>query len=255
MTPELKRFLKRYVSGRVLRFLMYLRHPRFVRGPLTYNRDGLATQHSSDFLQDDHFREAYRLGKEASGYDSDLQWRAYIACWAAAKGRRLEGDFVECGVNRGLLARTIIHYVDFERLPKTFYLLDTFHGLVPEQVTDEERKRGVDTHYYGDCYEQVEETFGRFINVVLVKGAVPATLTQVPSEKVSYLSIDMNCAAPEIAAADFFWGKLVSGAVMVLDDYGWPNRDVQKKEFNKFAEERGVQILALPTGQGLIFKP
>ena len=31
----------------------------------------------------------------------------------------------------------------------------------------------------------------------------------------------MNCAAPELAAAEFFWDRLTTGAVVVLDDYGW----------------------------------
>jgi len=88
-----------------------------------------------------------------------------------------------------------------------------------------------------------------------VQGIIPGTLSQVTAEKVSYLSIDMNCVAPEIAAAEFFWDKLVSGAVMVLDDYGFELHEPQKRAFDAFAEKRGVQVLSMPTGQGLIFKP
>ena len=65
----------------------------------------------------------------------------------------------------------------------------------------------------------------------------------------------MNCAAPEIAAAEFFRDNLVSGAVIVLDDYGWKGYIEQKKAFDDFASRKGVQVLSLPTGQGLIFKP
>ena len=65
----------------------------------------------------------------------------------------------------------------------------------------------------------------------------------------------MNCAAPEIAAAEFFWDKLLSGAVMILDDYGgWRRYLAQKAAFDKFAAERGGQVLCLPTGQGMLFK-
>jgi hypothetical protein len=65
----------------------------------------------------------------------------------------------------------------------------------------------------------------------------------------------MNCAAPEIAAAEYFWDKLVPGAVIVLDDYGWKIHYEQKEKFDRFAARKGVRVLALPTGQGLIFKP
>jgi O-methyltransferase len=77
----------------------------------------------------------------------------------------------------------------------------------------------------------------------------------VRAEKVCYLSIDMNCAEPEIAAAEFFWDKMVTGAAMILDDYGWLGQGVQKRAFDDFARRKRVPLLCLPTGQGLILKP
>jgi hypothetical protein len=65
----------------------------------------------------------------------------------------------------------------------------------------------------------------------------------------------MNVAAPEIAAGEYFWPKLVSGAAIVLDDYGWSGHEDQKKQWNQFAYRYSVPILLLPTGQGLILKP
>ncbi len=72
---------------------------------------------------------------------------------------------------------------------------------------------------------------------------------------MAYLSIDMNCVLPEIAAAEHFWERMPSGAVTVLDDYGWNLHEQQKAAFDAFAAKRGVSVLSLPTGQGLIFKP
>jgi hypothetical protein len=231
------------------------RSPEWVPGPLTYNQDGLATVHNCDFLRDPHFSEAYRLGQETGSFGvGGIHWRVYVVCWAADRASRLEGDFVECGVNRGGYSRAVMHYVDFPRLDKTFYLLDTFHGLEDKYVSDAERKRGVMGYHYEECYESVCKTFAGF-RAVIVRGAVPETLPQVKAAKVCYLSIDMNCAAPEIAAAEYFWEKLVPGAVMVLDDYGWTIHIDQKAAVDHFAREKGVSILALPTGQGLIFKP
>ncbi|HLO34499.1 MAG TPA: hypothetical protein VK194_00390 [Candidatus Deferrimicrobium sp.] len=42
---------------------------------------------------------------------------------------------------------------------------------------------------------------------------------------------------------------------MILDDHGHLPYAAQKRAFDAFAAERGVQVLLLPTGQGLIFKP
>lgn len=236
--------------------LRLLARYRLVPGPLTYNQDGLATQHNCDFISDPHFAEAYRLGEATGSFGgAEVQWRAFVACWAAERSASLEGDFVECGTNRGGLARTIIHFLDFQRLPKRFFLLDTFQGLVEGSISDEERALGRKAGGYAECFDAVRTTFDAFPNVVLVKGTVPDTLDQVLAEKVAFLSIDMNCAAPEIAAAEFFWGRMSSGASMLLDDYGWSGHIVQKRAFDRFASERGVRVLSLPTGQGLIIKP
>jgi hypothetical protein len=62
-----------------------------------------------------------------------------FAAGAAWSVREKEGDFVECGVNRGGLSRAVIHYVDFEKLNKRFWLLDTYEGLVDSLISQDER--------------------------------------------------------------------------------------------------------------------
>lgn len=221
-----------------------------------YNRHGMATIHNSDFMTDPRFQSAYAAGMSTGSWAGcDPQWGAYIACWAAESVLRLDGDFVECGVNRGGLARTILGFVDLPSAGKKFYLFDTFEGLVQRYLTPEEEKNGITAGGFEPCYDEVVRTFSQFGNtVVLVKGAVPDTLAASAPEKVAYLSIDMNCVNPEIAAAEFFWPRMVHGSIMLLDDYGWARHAAQKQGFDRFAQERGVLILSLPTGQGLIMK-
>ena len=229
---------------------------KMVNCPITYNQDGLATIHNCEFMREPRFAAAYALGKATGSWGNvDIQWRAYVVCWAAQQALALAGDFVECGVNRGGYARTVIAYTGFDRLPRRFYLLDTFAGLVEKYISDDERRLGIRAGGYVECYDAARQTFAPFPNVTLVRGAVPETLSGVRPEKVAFLSLDMNCAAPEVAAAKYFWDKLATGAVIVLDDYGWPGQINQKQAFDGFAAERGVQVLALPTGQGLIIKP
>jgi hypothetical protein len=54
---------------------------------------------------------------------------------------------------------------------------------------------------------------------------------------------------------EFFWDKLVPGALIVLDDYGWIGQYLQKEAIDEFLAPRNVKALTLPTGQGLIIKP
>lgn len=250
---------KKILPNRLFHSLRVLRKPEayLPLDSITYNQDGLVTRHNCDFIEEADFRRAYQTGENLnSWWNGKIHWRVHTLFWAAQRGVKLEGDFVECGVHRGGFSRAIIEYVSFGQIKdKKFYLLDTFEGLSEKHISEEEKKHGVLDYAYEGNYEEVRQTFKSFENVVIVKGVVPDTLNQVKAEKISFLSIDMNCAAPEIAAAEFFWDKLVSGAAIVLDDYGWTKHIVQKHAFDEFAKRKGVPILSLPTGQGVILKP
>lgn len=232
----------------------------FLSNP-TYAEDGLITFHVCRFMQDPLFNRAYAIGKKTGGlrtHPGDIHWRAYVACWAAIRARYLDGDFVECGVSLGLLSRTVAEYVDLKNIDKKFYLFDTFNGIPEECLTVEEKQKGIDNSVFGydDCYEAVKRTFSEFPNVLIIRGKVPESLAMCGIERVAYLSIDMNNAASEIAAAEYFWEKLVPGAVIVLDDYAYSEQfSLQHAAFDEFCRNKGASVLALPTGQGLIFKP
>ena len=246
-----------HCGGESLSIDNFTRTMALTAGPVSYCQDGLATVVDCSFMSDPRFIEAYNAGFEAGSWDKHIHWRQYNACWAANRAKELEGDFVECGVNRGSSALTAMKYIDFPSTGKTFWLMDTFDGIPMELLTEEERRMGIGTLYndYGDCYEHVVELFKDYDCVKIIKGRIPETLPEMTAEKIAYLYIDMNNATPEIAAAEYYWDRLVSGAIMILDDYAWKTHPVQKREFDKFADRKDVQILSMPTGQGFIFKP
>lgn len=233
-----------------------------VQGPLTYNQDGLATQHNADFLRDPRFVEAYRVGMENARPGTQVEWRVQVALWCATQAIRLEGDFVECGVHTGILSGAVLTWLDFARhAPRRFFLFDTWQGIPAEQVSDTERRAGVleMNRKYADgdaLHRDVVKKFSRWPNAVIVRGRVPESLSAMESsERVAYASIDMNVAAAEMGAAEFLWPRLVAGAPMLIDDYGWAAHFNQKKAWDEFAARKAVMILPLPTGQGLIVKP
>jgi len=223
---------------------------------VTFNADGLATIHNSAFLDEPRFQEAYAAGVATPhrfGSHLHMEWRVRVSIWAAQVGLGIPGDFVECGVNSGITSLTIMKYLDFDRYSdKKFYLLDTYAGVPPGDLPEEQRLR--QNKSYPDIYEQVVNVFSEFTNAVVVRGRIPETLTKIESDRICYLAIDLNCAAPELAAGEQLWNRLSPGAVIVLDDYGWPNHDEQKQTWDAFAEEHGVPLLPLPTGQGVIIK-
>jgi O-methyltransferase len=217
----------------------------------TYMEDGLITRHTADVLTDEKFSSAYAKGKATGSWGNvSPRWRVYTACWAASHALNFPGDFVECGVNRGGMALTIMEYLHFNTVGKRFFLLDTYCGF-PEGSQAASANRGI----YSDCYADVVKTFAPYPGAEIVRGTIPHTLSAITSDQISYLSIDMNCVEPEIAAMRYLWPRLVAGAAILLDDYcGGPAYMRQKVAFDLLAQELGFRILALPTGQGLVIK-
>jgi O-methyltransferase len=48
--------------------------------------------------------------------------------------------------------------------------------------------------------------------------------------------------------------RVLTGGVVVFDDYGWKMFHKQKEAEDAFMRSRGYGILELPTGQGLVVK-
>ena len=228
-----------------------------------YDQDGLRSIHNHEFMDDPDFRKAYERGVRAAGDDYGWHWRVHIGLWAAACAARLEGDFVECGVNRGFLSSAIMEYLNWDSLGKHFYLLDTFRGLDERLVSPADRASGavekntksLASGFYVQGIDEVRANFSQWKNVSLIEGPIPETLPQVRADKIAYLHLDMNCSPPEVAAIQFFWERLVSSAFVLLDDYAYYGYLSQKLAIDQFAREKEVNISTLPTGQGLLIKP
>lgn len=228
----------------------------------TYNEDCLVTNHwlSNSRRFDTAYKKAVGLGIYV---DPHIKWRAHVACWAAEIGAKLGGDFVECGVNRGFLSRIIVDYLG---TTPDFYLLDTYQGFDERYISEKQKnelitqsnKNNSDKPWqfgmYNDCHSEVLTTFNDQPQVKIIKGPIPDTLNQVKSQSISYLSVDLNCAAPEIAALEYFWPKLTKGAYVVLDDYGHIGHEEQRDAFDMFSIKYNTPVLSLPTGQGIFVK-
>ena len=234
----------------------------FVTNDKSYVDEGLAANHIFDFLHDEKFINSYNEGKKTGAiknHPCDIHYRAYIACYFSKYASKLDGDFVECGVGKGILSKTIVTYLNFEKINKFFYLFDTYEGIPLKQGknhTEKEMMKFLNTiHFQGNYYDEVCKTFSNYSNVKIIKGIVPESLRNVSINKVSYLSMDMNNAFAETEAIKFFWDKIVNCGIVLLDDYATHDGfKEQKISWDKFAKGKNIEILTLPTGQGLIIK-
>jgi Macrocin-O-methyltransferase (TylF) len=228
-----------------------------------YVQDGLSTVHPAQFQNDPAFRAAYNRGVQASqGVDPQFEWRLHTALWAAHTALRVPGDFVECGVNAGFMSSAIMQRLNWNAVARRFYLIDTFAGPVLSQFSPKEvrekRLQIAEDAFQAGAYvtdlERIRANFAEWPNALPVQGAVPDILPSLGIETVAFLHIDMNCALPERAALEFFWDRLSPGAIVLLDDYGYRGHECQREAIDEAARKKNVQVLSLPTGQGIIIK-
>ena len=151
---------------------------------------------------------------------------------------------------------------NWKALDRRFYLIDTFAGPVLFQYSREEvrkeratlARRALEAGAYVTDLDRIRRNFAEWPNAVIVQGAVPEILDRVSFSTVAFLHIDMNCALPERTALEFFWDRLSTGAIVLLDDYGYYGHECQRDAIDAVARAKGAEVLSLPTGQGLIMR-
>jgi predicted O-methyltransferase YrrM len=164
---------------------------------------------------------------------------AMFALYSAVRyvaARRIQGDFVECGVWRGgssLLAALALRAVG-ER-ERRCVLYDTFTGMTEGSDVDVDVGGGLANDYiarYGDdgrwCYageDEVLRTFARHgvPNRMLrvVAGDVERTLREheVP-QRIAILRLDTDWYASTSVELEVLYPRLAVGGVLIVDDYG-----------------------------------
>jgi hypothetical protein len=219
-----------------------------------YRTDGLWTYHGHDFVDDPDFQRAYQRGVQAFGWDYGIPWRVHMLLWAAGHGMKLDGAFVECGTARGFQASAVCEY--YELCDRKFFLFDTFRKSVEAVgLTGAEYHAAPAYHpMYANSTEEVAANFAEWPSVRLVPGLIPGTLDTVQIDEVALLSVDLNAPEPEEAAIRHFWPRMVPGAMLVLDDYGFPGFEPSRASADRVAADLGFSIASLPTGQGLAIK-
>lgn len=142
----------------------------------------------------------------------------------------------------------VCDYIDFADTSKSLYLYDCF------------QHRPGDAHcklaeQYEDLRAIVASRFAKYERAKIIQGYVPESFALGAPERVCFAHIDMNHAAAEVAALEFLWLRLQPGAFVILDDYGFTGFEEQQAGHDAFLASKGLKVMALPTGQGLVTIP
>jgi O-methyltransferase len=174
------------------------------------------------WLQDADFMRTYSTIKNNTLVDI---YRCYELWQIAETIHNLDNttSFVEIGVWRGGTAAIVARKLNLLNASNTFYLADTFSGVV--KASDK------DLTYIGG--EHADTTVGMVKNLLdntyqhikILEGIFPNETAQLigPTEKFAFCHIDVDVYRSAKDIVDWIWDKLIVGGIIVFDDYGFSN--------------------------------
>lgn len=179
----------------------------------------------------------------------------------------LPGSIVECGVWKGgsmmAIARTLLNLGINDR---DLYLYDTFEGM--SAPTDEDvfydntdAKEQYESSKFEDregsdwCYSPLDEVKRNVESVGYpperihyIKGKVEDTLPENGVDEIALLRLDTDWYQSTLAEMNILYPNLVSGGVLILDDYyTWQG---SKQAVDEYVKEKKERLFFTPIGGG-----
>jgi len=180
---------------------------------------------------------------------------------ALAKTLALEGDVAECGCYRGLSSYLICtrlrqHDANFDG--SGYQIYDSFQGLSAPQAADTgPAPEGAQSPHPTDVRQgrfsaslaEVKQALSAFPGVEYFPGWIPEAFPATTDRRYRFVHVDVDLYQPTRDSFEYFWPRLVPGAVMVCDDYNWTGA---RRAVEEFCSARGARFEATPFNQAVI---
>lgn len=188
-----------------------------------------------------------------------LRWRHYLVYSStvlAIKGSKSQNfTAIELGVCDGLTAAYVSFAIN-EHVGNNgrIFLVDAWQAMRESGLVGAELA-SVGAYGYLSLQNTILNLENFSTDKVYIQGYVPEILThpEIP-QNIDWLHIDLNASQPTIAALNFFWERLSSGGLILLDDYGFVGYEDTKIAVDSWVNENNLTLFATPTGQAIIFK-
>lgn len=219
----------------------------------------LLQQIESNLFVLSQFKRGNHYIQKPSNLLTSLSWRHYVVYWSAKFSIRFTSvskyNFVEAGVCDGLTISFAISAIKDEGVKDLnfeMFLYDAWGAMKPDLLTTGEM------HLKGNYdYLDLDQTKLNLNQVIdrckFIKGYIPEVFDQDPGpNQLSWLHIDLNSSMPTQKTLEHFLPRMVSGGIVLFDDYGHNGYH----ETRKIADELCVDglLFPLPTGQAIFFK-
>ena len=189
-----------------------------------------------------------------------LKWRHFVVYWTASLASNLKTsehkNFAEMGVCDGLTAYFASHARKNNCCDGDFYLYDSWDEMVSGLLTESEKQSAGAYAYLNINNTKKNLSLCDNEKFVFVEGYIPESFKlNLNPQTLAWLHIDLNSSIPTVASLDFFWDKILTGGIILFDDYAWPGYEDTKLKVDQWCLDKSVSVFHMPTGQGLLFKP
>lgn len=143
--------------------------------------------------------------------------------------RQIPGDFAECGCKHGHSTKIIADLIEKADQSSYLWVFDSFEGGLSDKTEKDrtttlsdttESKTKQQKERFSSQLSHVEHVFKNQSFVKLIKGWIPESFTHDVAERTfSFAHIDVDLYEPTKAALYFFYERLSSGGIIVIDDY------------------------------------
>src|SRR5258708_9467554 len=198
--------------------------------------------------EDNQFLETYEVVRKHTLVDMTRCWQLWDALTMAPS----RGDIIEVGVWRGgtgcLLAKRAQEFGC-----KTF-LCDTFSGVVKSGQGDNEYRDGGHRESHPSYVSSLAAKLG--VETEILQGIFPEeTGHRIADRAFRFAHIDVDVYQSSRDATEWVWPRLVSGGVVIFDDYGFERCEGVRKFVDEWATETRCPVVHSVPSQAIVFKP
>jgi O-methyltransferase len=221
------------------------------------------------YFPDDFDEELRQVIRDVRPYTktSKDKLHALITATRYLARNQIAGDIVECGVWRGgsmhAVARVLDAAGDHSR---DLYLFDTFDGMTEPTEKDLRTGDGTAAKTLMDqstkeagiwAYASLEDVQQGFATVPYpaekvhyIQGKVEDTVPEQAPESISLLRLDTDWYESTKHELEHLYPRLVSGGVLIIDDYGSWQGSTQATD--EFLEASGARLMLMRAGTGRV---
>lgn len=175
----------------------------------------------------------------------------------------LSGNVAECGCWRGHSSYIIATILARYNFAGRFDIFDSFEGGLSDKdeqdknvrisLSAEEIER--EKQIFASAEADLHRALSDFDFYQLHKGWIPDRFNEVENQEFVFVHIDVDLYQPTLDSLEFFYPRLKSGGIIVVDDFGYTQFPGAKKSVEEFlARNPHSMFLAGFTGGCFIVK-